>query len=589
MNFNFFNQKSQSKEEMVSGCDRETIPNPVICLFDVKSDVEEKLVETGFNITSASLGTPIRVPNIDTHSQRSHPCIPIKQVPSNLHEYDIAIVDLRKIEPKNYIPDENFRKEVKGNNVVYLVSSYPETLFDPRPFIANSIKDDLKEVLKKHGLIIIFACKNFNIDYNIVTIDSSPYPRSDQRKYDIYQFIPRSHILENKDGVKISPEPLKNPFYSLLSKHSENCFYHVTFRHPFDYDKNKDSEYFIPLMFNSSNEIVSYVEFVNGGTIIVFPDIQDKSSFLNELLSDVLPVVYPNLFPYYSKHKWLENERYYLPNKANLLEKKEKIKEEFDEKLTEINVKIDDNDNKYSCLHDILTKDSKDLVKAVQKFLKWLEFENVEYMDDEGELEEDLKIESPDGVLVIEVKGIGGTSTDSDCSQINKIKHRRREELMSFDVFGLYIVNHQKHLPPLERKNPPFTDNQIKDANNEKRGLLTTWQLFNLYYSIKNGILTKGEVRESLFNFGLIDFKPERFRELGKPEKLHNNGTVILFDAKIPISKSDSLVIFRDGIYYPAKIKELQSNNVSIESIDSGKVGIEIDKVAKMSDIFYLI
>ena len=71
---------------------------------------------------------------------------------------------------------------------------------------------------------------------------------------------------------------------------------------------------------------------------------------------------------------------------------------------------------------------------------------------------------------------IGGTSKDEECSQIFKIKSRRMKELKRFDVFGLYIVNHQKHLPPLNRENPPFTENQIQDAINDERGLLTTWQ-----------------------------------------------------------------------------------------------------------------
>ena len=66
--------------------------------------------------------------------------------------------------------------------------------------------------------------------------------------------------------------------------------------------------------------------------------------------------------------------------------------------------------------------------------------------------------------MTIEVKGISGTSTDKDCSQIDKVVKRKMKKYDRTDVNGLYIVNHQRYLPPLSRDNPPFKDIQIKDA-----------------------------------------------------------------------------------------------------------------------------
>ena len=129
-------------------------------------------------------------------------------------------------------------------------------------------------------------------------------------------------------------------------------------------------------------------------------------------------------------------------------------------------------------------------------------------------------METEDGLLVIEIKGIGGTSTDGQCSQIEKIKNRRMQERRNFDVFGLYIVNHQRYQPPLLRENPPFKREQIQDAENDKRGLLTTWQLFNLYFSIKNGCISKEEARKALLKYGLIEFSPQNCVSLGEPVKI---------------------------------------------------------------------
>ena len=48
-------------------------------------------------------------------------------------------------------------------------------------------------------------------------------------------------------------------------------------------------------------------------------------------------------------------------------------------------------------------------------------FNNVKLMDIETvRKEEDLQIDTESALLAIEVKGIGGTSTDSDCNQITK-------------------------------------------------------------------------------------------------------------------------------------------------------------------------
>lgn len=92
-------------------------------------------------------------------------------------------------------------------------------------------------------------------------------------------------------------------------------------------------------------------------------------------------------------------------------------------------------------------------------------------------------------------KGIGGTSTDAECSQVAKHRRRREKEHRDKEILPIYIVNHQRYIRPSLRQNPPFSDNQIDYAKNDERGLLTTWQLYNQYKLIENGIFTKKETR----------------------------------------------------------------------------------------------
>ena len=205
-----------------------------------------------------------------------------------------------------------------------------------------------------------------------------------------------------------------------------------------------------------------------------------------------------------------------------------------------------------------------------------------------GLLEEDLQVETEEGLLVIEIKGIGGTSTDGECSQIEKIKNRRMKREEYSDVFGLYIVNHQKFQSPLLRENPPFKGEQIKDAENDVRGLLTTWQLFNLYYSIKNGCISKEEARKAFLKFGLIEFSPQDCVSLGKPINVYHNGEVITINLSHKMKINDELIIKKGYRYLKTKIIELQVNDEKVESVDSGLVGIKIQVPIRKSDELFL-
>ncbi|MFV9483150.1 hypothetical protein ACNI3T_04890 [Christiangramia sp. ASW11-125] len=205
-------------------------------------------------------------------------------------------------------------------------------------------------------------------------------------------------------------------------------------------------------------------------------------------------------------------------------------------------------------------------------------------MDSEidGIKEEDIQIESDKGLLVIEVKGIGGTSKDSECSQISKIKYRRARERNKFDVYGLYIVNHQRHIPAKERENPPFTPQQIQDALNDERGLLTTWQLFRLYHTISNDIITKSEARNLLYSYGLISFKPENLTQLGVIEEVFQKGKIFILEiGENEISIEQSLFVEKNNEFKKIVIQDLQVDGESVKKASNSEVGIKSDETVK--------
>lgn len=141
---------------------------------------------------------------------------------------------------------------------------------------------------------------------------------------------------------------------------------------------------------------------------------------------------------------------------------------------------------------------------------------------------------------------------------------------------ALYIVNNERNIEPLKRTIPPFNENQRKDAVNDERGLLYTWQLFNLYYNIENGFITKEEARKRILDFGLINLEPQLL-ELGKPYQYYQNHTIACIELNNnEIAKNDYLAYSIDGKWQKVEILELEQDHKQQDKVSNGKVGIKV-------------
>ncbi len=239
----------------------------------------------------------------------------------------------------------------------------------------------------------------------------------------------------------------------------------------------------------------------------------------------------------------------------------------------------------------MLSETGDDLVTAVIQFLEWLGFDNVVDMDNQDgkELkEEDIQIETAQGLIIIEVKGIGGTSKDTDCSQIAKVRYRRQKERKRLDVYPHYLVNHQRHLPPLDRRNPPFTKEQLSDATNDDRGLITTWQLFNLFFYIEDGLITKEAVRAKFYEHGLFDLKPKCIF-LDTTVEVFQNGLVIILNINgTKVSVGDELIIEKNQKLSVVTIKSIRLNDKDVLEVENGEIGVKVSGEVKEKSNVYL-
>lgn len=547
-----------------------------VCCFDVSDDIIAYLSES-FDVYRGSFGKKIKVDNNRNSPHRYF--LSNDDIPSNIHEYRIIIDDmLYNDNVMDYIPKEHEREYVASNVAYYVRISYPQNVFDPIPFASFSLGDNIKRKCNSIKIIsILFQAREYTLSYDIV---------------DSFYSFKHTYVCSNYEHtLRLADEELTGEEIYLcdneLSKilfehHTDELYYLQTFHQPYISSQRGavPDENFIPLLKNNRGDIVSYAYLGENRIEFMLPQMSNKLDFLKRLFNEFLFKNYSDLFPTVEAKPWIGKDSYMLPNHEELLRLKEKNKEDFERKEKELDDKIRENKEKYSYLHEILTESGDALVDALIKYFKWLGFDDIVNKDTTavgGLFEEDIQINlGDDGILVVEVKGINGTSTDAECSQIHKVKFRRCEERGKFDVKALYIVNNERHIEPLKRTIPPFNKNQIRDAQNDKRGLLYTWQLYNLYFNIENGFITKQEARERMLNFGLIDLEPHLL-ELGKPYKYYNNHQIacIELDNK-QICKNDYVAYSVKGRWYKVEIISIEQEHDKVDVASSGKVGIQV-------------
>jgi len=576
-------------ESSASNRDLEPHKKPLVFLCDCGSAISEKLRDLRHNCHEGSLGANIKVGN--KYQEQKYLKLNC-DYPSNLNEFDVVLLDFTNKRIKEYDPLEHEHGAVSGGTVNCLLSTYPEQVFDPRPLSINIMSAELNELSEKASIIIAFCGSEAVSEYRFLEITERGSEIKNIEKFSDFDFYAKFPRRISRHGRKVRIPENETKLSPLLTKHLNNILFETVFFHPVTWRDggSKKIENFYPLLINEREEIVSYAHFVGQCTVLVFPNIEDKSSFVSELFKAYLPQIAPDIFPFHGEFKWLASGDYLLPGEELLHLNRSRIDEKYQHDITDNDRKLGSLKDKYKFLNDLLVESGESLVSAVETYLNWLGFDSVVNLDDTNPelLEEDIQIDCGDKFLVIEIKGLGGTSTDKDCSQVSKIRYRRAEQRKKFDVYGLYIVNHQRYMPPKSRANPPFTNIQIKDAELDKRGLLTTYDLYSAYFDIENDVLTKAEVRDLLFKTGLISIEPEGFHKIGDVTTVFRGGQIIILDlSSVTLSIGDLLLIKKQGTMFNTTIESLQVDGKDVDVFSDGEVGIGVSEVVKKnSEVF---
>lgn len=563
-----------------------------ICAIDLEDDILSFL-KKNFEVFEGTMGA-----KIDT-SQRinrydSVRLLPNYDFPANIQEYDILIQDMgyQKVIP--YSEEEHVKKYITGTDIFYLYSVYPETLFNPIPYSSKLLNIELQKHRERPLIKIIFQGKIYSVTYKKYNAGEN-YTTGGGcfTNYEHIQNYCGKTSLSGRDVI-----PCKNKFtQAIFGNTTVGYSYQQIYCHPTTWENSvRKNEHFIPLLTTRAGDIISYFYMDKYDITIMLPQSENKLELLKNVFNELLYIIFSEYFPFIEAAAWKNTPMYFLPNQQELLDKEKQLMKKYQEDLSKIESQREANSKQYSFLHSLLTDTGDNLVKAVIDFLQWLGFSNIVDADttkkEEDIFEEDIQVDLGDaGLLIIEVKGINGTSTDAQCSQIHKIKFRRCEERGAFDVYALYIVNNERNIEPLKRARPPFKDVQIKDAQKDKRGLAYTWQLFNLFFDIENGFISKAEARESLINaYGLVDFPPTNLCELGVPYNYYKKNTVICIEIKELIIKPRDYFAYRQNDrWHKTRIVSIEENGQVIDETSNGRYGFEVEKAIPNNVCLYLI
>jgi len=559
-------------------------PKPKILLMDIDSSVGAYLRKKGFNIADGSFGRKYEISQLRISGIRDN-----SRIPKNYAESDIVIVDLLQNhnipEPEecDFIIDAEGRPEILIDTL--------STVIDPRPIIMKRTQSNFDKILGHKGVFVIFSANKSTItgaDFGATL----PVAKL-QRDFDLNTWSFLSVLsgtnpswIQSQVGVEMELTDKPNILENLLRKYILESEYYCKF-------VNSDSHIsgWLPLIKNKFNEDVAGVILSDNGFIFIFPQVKSKAAFLAEFLSDFLPEIAPQLFPYHEGKKWIHRTEYELPIVIQKLNEIERLQAETEKRIAELNSEIENERQSHQYMYDLLTETGDKLVSAVKKTLENLGFQDVVDVDEQianddksKNKDEDLQITLEDGLLILtEIKGLVGRPSDDDALQVSKHLIPRMRQLNRTDIRGLFIVNHQRNLPPdsrLNGKNQLFNEPVLETSERSYVGLMTTWNLYKILRNFQKLGWQYEHIKPLFVQNGFVEPIPTHYQLIGTIDeywkKSNAIGVNIIYGCEL--HRNDKIAYEFDIEFEEQVVASLQVNKTPVEVAKSGELaGIEID------------
>ncbi len=426
-------------------------PKPKVLLVDIPHSIAAQLIIDGFNVTKGTFGKPYRVDK----GEGFQPLLGRANLP-NYPEQEIIVVDLAlgSLEAE---PDGE-KETPRGETDIWAKTN--KGFIDPRPRHAYAVSSAFDRTLSNGGIFIVFADAKTGLELVMGHMQGRELIVEGQFCFDVWNFLPALFSLDvnSEQGEEMFSTDNKSALGKLVGEHLQGGCFTCTVT------PVRGTGGWAILANNKFNEPVGVVstQEQQTGVIIVLPQLADKAGFLSKLFNNILPELVPQLFPHLERGKWIHRQEYEIQKIIELKRKQVEVAMHAEAEIAKLEQELTNERSTNGWIHDLIAGTDAMLVEAVKKAFATLGFNKVIDVDIERDKEgksrrEDLLIEDRKPTLVVDVKGIGGFPSDENALQADKHASIRMREWKRTDIIGLSIINHQRHLPPLERGNAlPF-------------------------------------------------------------------------------------------------------------------------------------
>jgi hypothetical protein len=546
---------------------------PKILLVDLPDEVTTRLSADGFNVVAGTFGRPYRVPAQDGYL----PVIPQAELP-NYTEQEVVIIDLTPPEPSD--GPEGAKAVAEGEQDWYAKAS--RGLIDPRPRVMATLSDDWSRILDSGGVFVIFAQARLRQELVFGAARFGMFDRAREIHYDNWSFLPilsrENFKVESDHGTESQVWESSDFLKKFFLSHQSGLEFEAVF--PPMSNMTQDGFHFqhIPLMANKFGDTIGGIVLAKKprkGSILILPQFKEKVRAVHELITTILPELSRHLFPYFEGDRWVHSQEYEHPS---VLEKKgvqQRVREEADARIAALDKEIEAEAERLGFLHGILTKTADALVDDLREVLRLIGFKKVEKpAEEEGvNKQEDLQIHDRSPCLVLEIKGLAGQPTEGDTNQVSKYVVRRMKQWQRTDVAGVFVVNHQRNLPALDREHEKvFTQQQLDDAAEYGMGLTTTWDLFRLVRGMMRWDWPASAVQDVLYGKGRLPSVPSHYVAAGTVAHFYSEISVLSIDVDGPgLQVGDTVGFLFPTGFFEERIASLQLNKRDVAQAPPGQ------------------
>jgi hypothetical protein len=550
--------------------------HPKIMLLDI--DAATLLKSKGYNVVEASLGKPYEV----TRSNSLQPLGKHANLPHNYKEQEVVIVDLHYEFQILDNPSPELAEGVDG----WWVSN-KQGYVNPRLLNGKFVRDDFDRILNTGGVFIIFAkgyeAQEFIWGNSYKYFNAYEFNKKERDTHSNWNFLSLTAYISYLDIIndhgsmmKLADDlPKESTIAQILLHYLDDSTYSCTLSPGYEIQRE-----WLPLVVNKFGNAVSGVIIPTDerkGIVFIFPNIKNKAQFLVDFISEYLPSVSPTLFPEMEKVMWTNQPEYELASITNLKKQVVEIQEKTRLEIEGLEKRIHSQKEQTSYIFDLASQTGDALVTSVQKALEVLGFQKIIDVDKElrqqgiqGRNREDLQIHDSDPTLLLEVKGISNHPTDDDVLAVQKYVVLRMREWGRVNVRGLCIVNHHRHLPPLDRTESPFREELLAAVEEEQIGLITGWDLHKLVRNFIHHGWQHNNIKDLFYKIGRISIIPNHYQYIGTIERFIEKSSVVGIKLTEQLKKGEFIAYELPILFKEEICDSLQFENENIDEAQAG-------------------